>query len=63
MRVAFETHGCKLNQADTLKLSEEFYKAGFEIVKETQPFDVYVLNSCTVTHVADRKSRNSARSA
>lgn len=63
MRVAFETHGCKLNQADTLKLSEEFYKAGFQIVKETQPCDVYVLNSCTVTHVADRKSRNSARSS
>jgi len=63
MRVAFETHGCKLNQADTLKLSEEFHEAGFEIVKDDQPYDVYVLNSCTVTHVADRKGRNSARSA
>tara|TARA_B100000745_G_scaffold150890_1_gene98685 strand:- start:688 stop:1980 length:1293 start_codon:yes stop_codon:yes gene_type:complete len=63
MRVAFETHGCKLNQADTLKLSEEFHEAGFEIVKDDQPCDVYVLNSCTVTHVADRKGRNSARSA
>ena len=63
MRVAFETHGCKLNQADTLKLSEEFHGAGFEIVKDDQPCDVYVLNSCTVTHVADRKGRNSARSA
>ncbi len=63
MRVAFETHGCKLNQADTLKLSEEFHGAGFEIVKDDQQCDVYVLNSCTVTHIADRKGRNSARSA
>ena len=63
MRVAFETHGCKLNQADTLKLSEEFHEAGFEIVKDDDPCDVYVLNSCTVTHVADRKGRNSARAA
>lgn len=63
MRVAFETHGCKLNQADTLKLSSEFFQAGFKIVKENQPCDVYVLNSCTVTHIADRKGRNSARSA
>jgi len=63
MRVAFETHGCKLNQADTLKLSSEFFDAGFKIVKETEACDVYVLNSCTVTHIADRKGRNSARSA
>ena len=63
MRVAFETHGCKLNQADTLKLSSEFFEAGFEIVKENEACDVYVLNSCTVTHIADRKGRSSARSA
>ena len=63
MRVAFETHGCKLNQADTLKLSSEFFEAGFKIVKETEACDVYVLNSCTVTHIADRKGRSSARSA
>ena len=63
MRVAFETHGCKLNQADTLKLSSEFFDAGFKIVKENEACDVYVLNSCTVTHIADRKGRSSARSA
>ncbi len=63
MRVAFETHGCKLNQADTLKLSSAFFNAGFKIVKENEACDVYVLNSCTVTHIADRKGRNSARSA
>ena len=63
MRVAFETHGCKLNQADTLKLSSAFFNAGFKIVKENEACDVYILNSCTVTHIADRKGRSSARSA
>ena len=52
MRVAFETHGCKLNQADTLKLSEEFHGAGFEIVKDDQPCDVYVQSHTLLTEKA-----------
>jgi len=62
-RVAIETHGCKLNQADSGGLATEFVQAGFEVVGEDTPADVYVVNSCTVTHVADSKARQALRSA
>ncbi len=61
--VAIETQGCKLNQADSLLLSRAFVESGFRHVDAGQPADVYVVNSCTVTHVADRKARSSLRSA
>ena len=61
--VALETHGCKLNQADTLKLIGEFEKNGVKVVGLNDQPNVYVLNSCTVTHIADRKARQSLRSA
>ena len=60
---AIETHGCKLNQADTLALAREFAEAGLRQVGEGEPADVYLVNSCTVTHVADRKARHSLRAA
>ena len=62
-RVAIETHGCKLNQADSGSLATEFADAGFEVVGEDTPVDVYLVNSCTVTHVADSKARRALRSA
>ena len=62
-RVAIETHGCKLNQADSQALARQFTAAGYEVVDDGRPADVYVLNSCTVTHVADRKARHSLRAA
>ena len=58
-----ETHGCKLNQADALLLAREFTEAGLTQVREDGAADIYVVNSCTVTHVADRKARQSLRSA
>ena len=61
--VAIETHGCKLNQADSSGLAAEFAQAGFEVVDEDTRVDVYVVNSCTVTHVADSKARRALRSA
>ena len=61
--VAIETQGCKLNQADSLLLSRAFVESGFRHVDAGQPADVYVVNSCTVTHVADRKARSSLRVA
>lgn len=60
---AIETHGCKLNQADTLLLARQFVEAGFCQVSTDEPADVYVLNTCTVTHVADRKARHALRAA
>ncbi|MDP7226392.1 MAG: tRNA (N(6)-L-threonylcarbamoyladenosine(37)-C(2))-methylthiotransferase MtaB [SAR202 cluster bacterium] len=62
-RVAIETHGCKLNQADSMTLAREFSAAGFEIVDTADSFDAFVLNSCTVTSMADRKARQALRSA
>ena len=61
--VALQTLGCKLNQADTEALARKFLEAGYRIVAPDQAFDIYLLNTCTVTHIADRKSRNLLRSA
>ena len=61
--VAIETHGCKLNQADSDTLARQFVEAGYRLASANDPADVYVLNSCTVTHVADRKARHSLRAA
>ena len=60
---AIETHGCKLNQADTLVIAREFKEVGLVQVAEDEHADVYVVNSCTVTHVADRKARQALRAA
>ena len=61
--VAIETHGCKLNQADSQSLARRFVSAGYRIVSLADGPDIYVLNSCTVTHVADAKARQALRAA
>ena len=61
--VAIETHGCKLNQADTSVLASDFLRAGFALAPDGGDVDVYVVNTCTVTHVADRKARQALRAA
>jgi len=61
--VALETLGCKLNQAETQQLAAQLAQAGYKLVDSTQKADIYVLNTCTVTHVADRKSRHLLRLA
>ncbi len=58
-----ETHGCKLNQADTQSLARELIGAGYSVERDAGRHDVYVLNTCTVTHVADRKARQAVRAA
>ena len=62
-RVALQTVGCKLNQAETESLARSFSQAGYRVVAPSQTANVYVLNTCTVTHVADRKCRNLLRQA
>ena len=62
-RVRLETHGCKLNQADTQALARQFARAGYSVVPEGASAEIYVLNTCTVTHVADRKARQAIRAA
>ena len=63
MRVAFYTLGCKLNQAETESLADQFSQAGFQIVDSNREADICVANTCTVTHIADRKSRHWLRLA
>ncbi|MCK4263140.1 MAG: tRNA (N(6)-L-threonylcarbamoyladenosine(37)-C(2))-methylthiotransferase MtaB [Dehalococcoidia bacterium] len=62
-RVSFYTLGCKLNQAETEALAGQFNEAGFELVFPGDVADIYVANTCTVTHIADRKSRHWLRLA
>ena len=61
--VAIETHGCKLNLADSELLAVEFSRLGYTVVEAGQPADVYVLNTCTVTRTADGKTRQALRAA
>jgi len=63
MRVAFYTLGCKLNQAETESLVSQLSQSGFQVVSPNDVADVYIANTCTVTHVADRKSRHWLRLA
>lgn len=55
--VAFLTLGCKVNSYETDGMQKLFEDAGFEIVDFSQKADIYVINTCTVTNIADRKSR------
>jgi threonylcarbamoyladenosine tRNA methylthiotransferase MtaB len=56
-RIAFKTLGCRLNQFETDSIVTDFYKAGYEIVSFSEPADVYIVNTCTVTSQGDRKSK------
>lgn len=61
--VTFETLGCKLNQAETEMIARQFTSAGCRLGLAHTSADIYVLNTCTVTHVADRKARHLLRLA
>ena len=63
MRIATHTLGCKLNFAETSHLQRSFEQAGFNIVGFHEKADIYVINSCTVTSVAEKKCRNAIRQA
>lgn len=56
-KAAFYTLGCKVNQYETDAMNELFRAAGYEIVDFNEAADVYIVNTCTVTNIADRKSR------
>ena len=61
--VAIQTHGCKLNQADSEAMAQRFVEAGYLVVDKTAGADVIVVNSCTVTATADAKARQALRAA
>jgi threonylcarbamoyladenosine tRNA methylthiotransferase MtaB len=57
------TLGCKLNQSESDRMARQLSDAGVSIVQNGQPVDLFVVNSCTVTHIGDRKSRQLIRHA
>ncbi|MFS8540544.1 MAG: tRNA (N(6)-L-threonylcarbamoyladenosine(37)-C(2))-methylthiotransferase MtaB, partial [Tissierellales bacterium] len=62
-KVAFYTLGCKVNQYETEAMEEMFRKRGYEIVSFEDKADIYIINTCTVTNLGDRKSRQFIRRA
>lgn len=63
MKVAFHTLGCKVNHYETEAIKEAFVSRGAETVGEDEFADAYIINTCTVTNIADRKSRQFIRRA
>ena len=61
--IAAHTLGCKTNQYDTQAMLEQFFAAGYELVDFEGPADVYLINTCSVTAMADKKSRQFIRRA
>ncbi|MDP4088363.1 MAG: tRNA (N(6)-L-threonylcarbamoyladenosine(37)-C(2))-methylthiotransferase MtaB [Bacillota bacterium] len=57
MKVAFATLGCRVNQYESEAMAEKFIRDGYEVVKFQDYSDVYVINTCTVTNMGDKKSR------
>jgi threonylcarbamoyladenosine tRNA methylthiotransferase MtaB len=62
-KIALETLGCKLNQAEVETLVHQLVAKGYQLTESVGEADIYVLNTCTVTHVADRKSRQLLKTA
>jgi len=61
--VAIDTHGCRLNQFESDAMVEALGRAGHTVVEDVREAEVYVLNSCTVTHQADADARRALRRA
>ncbi len=62
-KVAFYTLGCKVNQYETEAMAELFENEGYEVVPNDEYANVYVINTCTVTNLGDKKSRQFIRRA
>ena len=60
-KIAFITLGCKVNQYETNAMIQKFIEQGYNIVKHTKKADIYIINTCTVTNMSDRKSRQMLR--
>ena len=61
MKVAFYTLGCKVNQYETNGMIQAFLEKGYELVDFSEKADIYVINTCTVTSISDKKSRQMIR--
>ena len=62
-KVAFCTLGCKVNQYETNAMEEAFLNSKYEVVNFENVADIYVINTCTVTNMSDKKSRQMIRKA
>ena len=62
-KVALTTLGCKVNQFETESMEGLFKQRGYEIVPFEEKADFYVINTCSVTSLGDRKSRQVIRRA
>ena len=62
-KVGFHTLGCRVNQYETEAIAEAFIKKNYEVVDFDEFADVYVINTCTVTSIGDKKSRQMIRKA
>ena len=60
-KIAFITLGCKVNQYETNAMIQKFIEQGYNIVEHTKKADIYIINTCTVTNMSDRKSRQMLR--
>ncbi len=63
MKFAIYTLGCKVNQYESQALEQELLRRGYEQGRFDEPCQLYIVNTCTVTAVSDRKSRNALRRA
>ena len=61
MKVAFYTLGCKVNQYETNGMIQKFKSSGYDIVEFEEKADIYIINTCTVTNMSDKKSRQMIR--
>ncbi len=61
MKVAFYTLGCKVNQYETNGMIQAFLEKGYELAQFSEKADIYVINTCTVTSISDKKSRQMIR--
>lgn len=57
MKVAFSTLGCRVNTYESEAMAEKFVREGYEVVDFNEKADVYVINTCSVTNMGDKKSR------
>ena len=62
-RIALDTVGCKLNQAEIELIAKQLTEVGYRLVPAVDEADVYIVNTCTVTHIADSKCRRLFRTA
>ena len=60
-KVAFITLGCKVNQYETNAMIQKFIENRYKVVESNEKADIYIINTCTVTNMSDRKSRQMLR--